>query len=183
MLSDNHDTLSSGEVRKLVELLNRLNPGFLPYDIFIQIARLVVLSIIEFVPLRLNEKGQVEVLLLPRSVNDDIWPGRLHTPGTVIRPTDDQADAYLPFRRIVDDELKGTVVGKPYFAGTIFHRSARGMEQSQVYWVEVLDRPQVGSFYPLDSLPDNLIDSQTSFIQQAGSSFKTEKLKNAGLAS
>ena len=79
--------MTKEETNKLVELLKQIEPGFLNFDVFIQIARLVVLSIIEFVPLRI--KGdKIEVLLLSRGGDDPIWPNELHVPGTVIRPTE-----------------------------------------------------------------------------------------------
>lgn len=99
--------------KQLAALLSSMEPGFLPYDIFVQIARLVVLSIIEFVPLRKNKNGNIEVLLLSRGMDDPIWPGELHTPGTVVRPTDTQGGMYLAFERILDDELKGAKVSAP----------------------------------------------------------------------
>lgn len=158
--------------RQLVELLKKLEPGFLPYDIFVQIARLVVMPIIEFVPLRMTESG-VEVLLLHRDKDDPIWPNALHTPGTVIRATDNQADIYKAFERIIKDELQGTKVTDGHFVGTVFHSSKRGMEHAQVFWVEVIDDPAVGVFYPADNLPETLIDSQRKFIAQAVKNFSS----------
>lgn len=162
--------MTDKETKKLVELLRTLEPGVLDFDVFVQIARLVVLSIIEFVPLRLNN-GEVEVLLLSRGGKDPIWPNELHVPGTVIRPTDNENKIYMAFDRIINDELGGTKMSEPYFVGSILHKSKRGSEHAQVYWVEVLEKPKVGKFYPVDELPDNLIESQTKFIKQASKSY------------
>ena len=162
--------MTKEETNKLVELLKQIEPGFLNFDVFVQIARLVVLSIIEFVPLRI--KGdKIEVLLLSRGGDDPIWPNELHVPGTVIRPTDNENKIYMAFDRIINDELGGTKMSEPYFVGSILHKSKRGSEHAQVYWVEVLEKPKVGKFYPVDELPDNLIESQTKFIKQASKSF------------
>jgi len=166
--------LTEAEQKQLVNLLAKLNPGFYPYDIFIQLARLVTFSIIEFVPLRRNN-GATEILLLERESNDDIWPGEVHTPGTVVRPTDNLDNSYLAFQRIRNDELKGTPVTEGHWVGNIFHHSKRGAEQAQVFWVEVLGEPKVGKFYSVTKLPDNLIESQKGFIMQAVRSF--EKVK------
>lgn len=162
------------EQDQLTQLLKKLEPGFLPYDIFVQIARLTVLSIIEFVPLRLCD-GTVEVLLLNRTVDDPIWPNELHTPGTVIRPTDNSGEIYKAFERIRIDELQGTEISSGYFVGTILHPSKRGMENAQVFWVEVIGEPKIGQFYSEAQLPDNLMESQKKFIQQAIKSFKAVK--------
>lgn len=163
--------LSESEQQQLVNLLSRLEPGFLPYEIFIQIARLAVLSIIEFVPLRLNKDGAVEVLLLSRGEDDPIWPTALHTPGTVIRPTDTEGKMYRAFERITLEELAGTKVSNPHFVGSQLQKSERGTEQAQIFWVEVLGEPSVGQFYAVENLPDNLIQAQLKFIKLAATSF------------
>lgn len=171
MPADNQDKLSGEELNTLVRSLSKLQAGFLPYDVFIQVARLVALPIIEFVPLRHHE-GQVEVLLLERGPDDPIWPNTLHTPGTVIRATDTEKKIYLAFRRILVDELKGTEVSNPQYVGSILHKSRRGAEHAQIYWVEVTGLPKAGQFYPVDALPDNLIQSQLRFILEAVRSYQ-----------
>ncbi len=159
----------------LVELLAGLKPGFLPYDVFVQIARLVALPIIEFVPLRINGTGKVEILLLHRGKDDPIWPDAWHVPGTVIRATDNEGKIYMAFDRILKDELGGTETGDPYYVGSILHKSKRGTEQAQVFWVEILGEPNEGKFYSADKLPNSLIKSQISFISKAIDSFKEFK--------
>ncbi len=153
-------------------MLSKLEPGFLPYEIFVQLARLVVMPIIEFVPLR-SKGDTIEVLLLERSKHDEIWPGEVHAPGTVVRATDTQGEIYKAFERIHKDELRGTIVSDGHFVGTILHQSKRGMEHAQIFWVEVYDEAKVGTFYPADNLPDNLIESQRQFIAQAVKNFKS----------
>lgn len=166
--------LNKDQQAQLVQLLSQLEPGFLPFDIFLQLARLTVLSIIEFVPLRWHE-GKVEVLLLEREPGDPIWPGEVHVPGTVIRPTDTEGKMYLAFERILKDELQGTPSSDPHFVGSTLHPSKRGMEQAQIFWVEVTGEPRIGHFYAADALPANLIESQRAFIAQAVKSFTTAR--------
>ena len=172
------DTLSEDEIKTLTGLLSKLEPGFLPFDVFVEIARLVVLSIIEFVPLRLNEKGEIEILLLSRGPDDPIWPNELHVPGTVIRPTDTEDKIYLAFERILKEELQDTKTSNLHYVGSNLHPSKRGMEQAQIFWVEVLDEPTTGHFYATEQLPDNLMESQRKFIQEAIASFRQEKQIN-----
>jgi len=167
-------SLSSEEEKQLVSLLKRLEPGFLAYDIFVQIARLVTLPILEFVPLR-EVNGKVEVLLLHRGEDDPVWPGMEHTPGTVVRATDTEKDIYLAFERILNDELQSTAVSNPHFVGSVLHKSRRGTEHAQVYWVEVVDEPKVGKFYPANDLPKNIVESQPRFIRAAVKSFLNAK--------
>jgi hypothetical protein len=163
--------MTTDEEKELAELLKKLEPGFLPYDIFVEIARLVALPIIEFVPFRLNAQKKIEVLLLHRGDDDPIWPGAWHTPGTVIRATDNEDKIYKAFERILKDELKNTKVGQPYYVGSVFHKSKRGAEQSQVFWVEVLGNPEAGKFYELENLHQKTIKSQLLFIKQAAQSY------------
>ena len=171
--------LSQADQEQLVSLLKKLKPGFLPLDIFIELARLTVLSIIEFVPLRLNKKGEAEILLLSRGSDDLIWPNELHVPGTVVRPTDNEGNIYLAFERILKDELNGTPVSTPHYVGSNLHKSKRGAEQAQIYWVEVVGEPVVGKFYPLDKLPVRVMQSQVNFIQLAGKNFLKIKQQNS----
>lgn len=167
--------MDSSDKAKLVQLLKKLKPGFLPYEVFEQMARLNALSIIEFVPLRKNSSGKVEVLLLERGDDDPIWPGELHTPGTVIRPGDNEGNKYKAFDRIIKDELEETKISHPHFVGSLLHKSKRGTEHAQIYWVEVLDDAKTGSFYDAESLPKNLVSSQHKFIQLAVDSFRQQK--------
>jgi hypothetical protein len=167
--------INEQELKQVAQLLEKLEPGFLPYDIFVQIARLTVLSIIEFVPIRLSSEGKVEVLLLSRGSNDAIWPDELHTPGTVIRPTDTEGKMYLAFDRIINDELEGVKTSTPHYVGSNLHKSKRGMEQAQVFWIEVLEEPSVGSFYEADQLPELVMKSQVNFIKQAVKNFQETK--------
>lgn len=166
--------INKENIQRVADLLKQLEPGFLPYPIFEQIARLVTLPIIEVIPLRWKQ-GKVEVLLLERPADDPFWPKMLHTPGTVIRATDlhrPEADNQLAFDRIAHDELDDTEIGQPNYVGSLFHKSKRGTEQAQLYWVEVVDEPKIGRFYSVDALPASLIDSQVTFINAAAIDFE-----------
>lgn len=167
--------MNQDDIAKTAQLLAQLEPGFLPYPIFEQVARLVVLPILEFIPLRRRD-GAIEVLLIAREADDPFWPGMLHTPGTVVRATDlnESAETNWPaFERIIQDELKGTTVGSPQYVGSQFRRSKRGIEQAQLYWVEVIGEPKIGSFYAIDKLPADLIEAQRGFIEEAVRHYKT----------
>lgn len=166
--------MNKADEKSLVKLLADLEAGFLPYEVFKQIARLVVMPIIEFVPLRMKD-GEVEVLLIKRSKHDDIWPNELHTPGTVIRATDRQGEMHKAFERILVDELACTAVSSPYYVGNLLHEGKRGAEQSQIFWVEVIGDHKVGTFHKADNLPEDTMDQQKKFIAQAVVSFKKNK--------
>jgi len=166
--------MTNDDIQRTADLLAQFEPGFLPYPIFEQIARLVALPIVEFIPLRLKD-DQVEVLLIERLADDPHWPGMLHTPGTVIRATDlnkGGQENWPAFQRILSDELHDTKVSAPHYVGSLFHASKRGTEQAQLYWVEVLEKPKVGHFYPVNDLPKNHIDNQQVFISEAAKHFR-----------
>ena len=166
--------MTEDEIQQTANLLKKFEPGFLPYPVFEQIMRIMAMPIVEFIPLR-KVADHIEVLLLARPDDDPFWPGMLHTPGTVVRATDfngDAKDAVWPaFSRILHDELQNTQLGTPLFVGSILHKSKRGVEQAQLYAVEVQGEPQVGTFYSVDNLPTSLIDSQLKFIAEAARLF------------
>lgn len=169
--------VSDEDIKKATELLSKFEPGFLPYPVFVQIARIMALPIVEFIPLQRGDNGQTMVLLIERPADDPLWPGLWHTPGTVIRATDthrSHEDGWEAFARISHDELKDTKIGKPHYVGSLFHTSKRGAEQAQLYWVEVAGQPNVGEFYEANSLPAHMITSQRDFIKQAIKSFESE---------
>lgn len=165
-------SLSEDEIRSIVDGLSKLNPGFLPFDIFRQFTRLGVTPILEVVPLRKNSQGNTDILLLARPVDDPVWPSQLHIPGTVIRATDTPGSFETAFKRIFDEELKGTEPSAPVFVQNIFHHSGRGMETSHVYWAEVRGEPAAGSFYSAALLPENIVTSQLDFIPQAVAAYE-----------
>src|SRR5580704_17304344 len=82
-----YESMDDNEVNQTTNLLKKLEPGFQPYPIFEQIARIVVLPIVELIPLRMHN-GTLQVLLIQRAADDEYWPNLWHTPGTVVRSTD-----------------------------------------------------------------------------------------------
>jgi hypothetical protein len=173
--------MNDTEIAQTAELLKKLPPGYVPYPIFEQIARIAALPIVEFIPLRAMPDGAVQVLLIERPANDPLFAGLLHTPGTVVRATDahtGEQDDWPAFKRIMHDELLDTEVGPPYYVGSIFHASKRGAEQAQLYWIEVLSEPRVGTFYDVAALPKDLMESQVAFIKQAADNFVQCKSNN-----
>lgn len=174
--SPNSAPLTESEINQAAELLARIPAGFLPFPIFRQVARLAVFSIVEVVPMRVRD-GQVEVLLLKRGEEKqdwpELWPGILHTPGTVIRPTDELGSYKDAFHRILHGELYNIkLAGEPEYVYNLLHHNKRGTESAQVFIAEVIGEPEVGTFYPADRLPSNIMLSQLDFIPIAVKAFK-----------
>lgn len=169
------DSLTAAEIKLAAELLSRLQPGFLPTGIFMQIARLTVLTIVEVVPLRLNADGQVEVLLIERPSDDPVWPGQLHTPGTVVLADQGEAGIDKGLERIRVKELKGVPTSPPVFVEYRLHRSLRGMEHAKIHWCEIGGEPRVGQFFLAAQLPADTLASQIDFIKKAADAYLTVK--------
>ena len=164
--------LTPQEIAEVTKLLGKLEAGELPLDIFLQFARLMVVPVIELVVLRRNG-AQIEVLLTKRPDDDPIWPGLLHSPGTVIRATDRMANSQDAFQRIIAGELFNILLaGEPHFLQILFHQEKRGAALAQVYWVEATGEPPTGNFYDVTELPENLVDTQREFIQAAAQAFR-----------
>lgn len=161
---------SSSQIDAIAAGLSKLKPGFLPLSIFLEITRLSVTPIIEVVPLRSNDKC-TEVLLLERSADDPYWPNQFHTPGTVLRPTDQEHNYSDAFQRIFKDELKLNVTLNPVFVTTIFHRVARGSELALIFYLEITTESPKGTFYKSDSLPANIVSTQVGFIDKCIESY------------
>jgi hypothetical protein len=100
----------------------------------------------------------------------------LHTPGTVIRPTDELGSYKQAFRRILHDELHDVeLAGEPQYLCNILHHNKRGTESAQVFIAEVAGEPTTGAFYPADHLPTNIMLSQLDFIPTVVAAFKKSK--------
>lgn len=167
--------MDSEELRTTVLNLKKLSPGELPLSLFLEIARLAVLTAIEFVPLRQKENGVVEVLLIQREIDDPNWPGMLHTPGTILRACDQVGSFKNAFDRISQELSQPSNISEPVFVKNIFQHTTRGSVSALVFWVELNEEVESGHFYPSDSLPKSIVVSQLEFIQDAVEAFKNRK--------
>ena len=163
--------MNESEALAAAELLKKLEPGYLPRPIFEQVTRLATMSIIEIVPLRAHN-GKIEVLLQKRPDDDPVWPGQLHTAGTVIRATDLTYEDAI--KRVLTSEL-ALQAGTPTFVTHILHHSGRGRENAMVYWLEITDVAGGGTFYNADELPQNFVQSQLDFLPTVIAHFKQSK--------
>jgi hypothetical protein len=155
------------EIGLAVSVLKRLQPGLLPKELFIEIARIWTTSIIEVVPVRKNGE-KTEILLLKREADDPNWPGMLHTPGTVVRPTDSEKGIVGPLERIYSDELGLEEWKDPVFVGPILHSVNRGTEMSNVFYLDMTGlQITSGEWYDVENLPENIVDTQKSFIAES----------------
>lgn len=166
---DKEQKLTPEEIDATTALLKKLEPGLLPEPIFIALSRLVVMVAVEFLVLRKTGAG-VEILLTQRPHNDPIWPGKWHSPGTIIRPTDDSLQSC--FDRLYEDELGGVDLLSPRPVGISYGAGDRGTGLTMEY---VLDASEInvptGQFFSLENLPENYIEEQLPMWKRAISSF------------
>ncbi|MEO6513722.1 MAG: hypothetical protein ABIR37_03470 [Candidatus Saccharimonadales bacterium] len=178
-------TPENSELNQAVEYLNGLEPGHLPYDLFLAISRLAVRGTVEMVPLRKTEEGSTEVLLTQRP-EGDLWAGQWHVPGSVMLPTDqvegshDYSDA---FGRIFDQEgeLENGVqlVNQPVYVDSERRKTIRGDEVAAVHYAEVNGEPTVGAYFDMTDFPHNVpapgvISHHVDFIKHAVKQFETD---------
>jgi hypothetical protein len=167
--------------------LKTLQPGRVPEEIFLQFARLMVISVIELVPLRINTAGEVEVLLLQRP-KGDVWSEQWHVPGTLILATDklDERDDYeQPMQRLlgVGGELAGIAIqGNPIEIETERRKTLRGDELAVIHYVEIAGEPTVGKFFALKDYPHNvpqpgIVPHHNAFVRRAAERFVADKAK------
>jgi len=161
--------IDKNEPAQIATMLNKYEPGFLPEPLFVAVARLVVLTAIEFIPLRKKGDGTIEVLLFKRPSADPVWPDMLHTPGTMLRSTDSSFEA--GFDRLFKDELKISRPATPIFIGTDLVHHKRGTIVTLEYIVRINQETTGGTFYDVEDLPIDFIPEQKEMIQRAADRF------------
>jgi hypothetical protein len=170
--------ISAQEINDVVQILKKMEPGLLPFEVFHQIARLYVTSIIEVVPLR-KKDDQIVTLLLQRDKDDPVWPNMMHTPGTVVRASDESNTFKDAFSRILKDELcKIDLVSEPQFVDYEFHQVKRGKEMALVFYVEYRGKIKCGREVIVNQLPKNIVDTQLDFIKKAVNKFRIDNNYN-----
>jgi len=157
--------MDSDTTIELAAQLNRYEPGFLPEPLFVSIARLAVLTAIEFIPLRQTSDGTIQVLLFERPNTDPIWPGMLHTPGTVVRPSDVTLED--GFKRLFQDELDVQQSNTPIYVGTDLIHHKRGSTVTLEYLLQVDHTLGDGKFYDVENIPDHFIPEQRLMVKRA----------------
>ncbi|EKE18596.1 MAG: hypothetical protein ACD_9C00288G0005 [uncultured bacterium] len=168
--------ITEEEIKIVSDILKKLEPGFLPLPIFLEVARLYVSCIVEIVPLY-NDNGKAKVLLQEREANDPIWGGKLHTAGTVVRANDEEGSFKDAFKRLIGQELQNISIKKdPVFVSFIFHQSLRGRELAVVFYVELATNEvlHLGKLYDVEKLPNEIVNTQINFIQEAARQFVKE---------
>lgn len=170
--------LTDTEIKDIVTKLKKLKPGFLPLELFNQFSHLKVTITIEVVPLCLDPNGNIMVVLFNRGSDDLWWPNEFHTPGACLLPNDISKSQWglptLAFTRLKNTELKGIkLIGKPIFINNHNRQTRRGPESVHVYIQEVNYKSAKSHLFPVDNLPDNMMDHQIDMIKKCVQFFKS----------
>lgn len=184
----NADHMQDDNLQQAAAYLRTLAPGRLPYEIFLEAARLTVMAAIEMVPLKVDEAGDVHVLLTQRPAGDT-WEHMWHIPGTIMQPTDrvehgnDYRDA---IERVigVNGEFGGgvRVAGEPVQVETERRKTTRGDELAVVFYIPVEGETTVGQFFALKDFPGNVPEAgimphHVDFVRRAAERYLADTSK------
>jgi hypothetical protein len=159
--------------QELCRLLERLEPGLLPRDVFHAIARLMVTTTFVVVPL-VQRLSKTYVLLHRRAPDDLYYPSMLDVPGTVIRASDETLSA--AYDRLLRTELPvASVKQGPVFVSYVYDLIVRGREVSLIHWIELDDMDDPGSLFDVEELPADVVPSDRSRIAMAADHFRTRR--------
>lgn len=159
------DKLTNNESKQLVELLKKLEPGFLPPEIFYAIVRLVVTPTYLVVPLY-EDNGVLKVQLLERESDDPHWAGQVALPGKIMVASDNSIEAI--YNRLIESEIPSAKIKQgPIACGYVFEKIPRGKEVSLINYALLKEAPTEGKLYEVDNLPDNIIETEIKRVRMA----------------
>ena len=151
-------------------MLNELEPGLLPQDVFEAIARLVVVPTFVIIPL-FRRDGETRVLLTRRDDGDTHYAGLLHPAGKIMLATDESLTAI--FERLIKSELPDiSPVSPPVFVAQFFETITRGKEIALVHFLEIIDPKSGAETFDAANLPSDVISTDLHRIERAVTAFE-----------
>ncbi len=174
--------LQPDEIDRLAQGLSRLDTGRQPFPIFKEMTRIMTVPVVELVSFKQDKHRPLEVLLTRRDEHDIFWPNMLHIPGTVILATDTKGDREDPFAegmydgpllRLLAHEMEyRELIGRPEFVGNVHRETARGSEAVVVFAAELAHTSSNDAMYPIDDLPNDIIDVHYPLITSTAKRFR-----------
>lgn len=171
------NTPTDDEIKQAVDVISRLEKGFLPFDLFIALASKITMPTMELLPVRKGKNGDIEVLLTQRPADDPYWPNEWHIPGTVIRASDNAGtDFSSGVERVMQNELHDTIkmIGKPQYVGMKFWDVARGRELDSIFYFETDAKDEdvvEGKFFSGNNLPESTMSHHKIMIPEIIAAF------------
>jgi hypothetical protein len=134
------DGLTAADEKQLTEILKKWKGGALSDSLFTSLAQMLPMPCVESIVFR-KVKGRTECLLTPRPENDPIWPGFIHSPGSVLRAIDfrrpDGVAVNGPFERVQKNEIMNKFEYPPIFVDIHTHLGARGPEVLLIHFTSI----------------------------------------------
>jgi ADP-ribose pyrophosphatase YjhB (NUDIX family) len=162
---------SKGVLKTLASFANRENK--LPNWAFYQMSHVVPYTSFELLILRDGTDGR-EIFLTQRAPNDPEWPNAWHFPGTIIRIKDSFESIKL---RLAKSELGLTELpGEAQFLTMLFDEDKpRGniLHTFHVLRVDSEFMNSNGTFFPIDQLPEDIINFQKRQLKTISDHIKT----------
>ncbi len=169
----NEYNLSPEERATLIKLLRRVDPKK-PFgtELFDAIAAVSVNVAFEALALRQSNKG-LEVFLTRRLETDKAYPGMWHSPGTVLRPGEEIADAFI---RLEEREFKSKLESREFIGIHNHLNEARGHFFAHLYLCK-LNSPS-DNWFSVDNLPQPMVEHhEIILIPSAVKAFKERQAK------
>lgn len=165
--------LPASEIDQVVAVLSKIDPQSpLPQKLFYGIMRIISNPVIELVPWRVNpQTNGKEILFTRRADTDPTWPGKLHTPGVIVRPSDG-TDYTNCIKRIARDELGNVAWERLNFLQIIMGGDVRGHGMGVAFAMKLsstIDMSKYGEWSPIGEFPDNCIQEQIPWLKKAAS--------------
>lgn len=163
--------LSESEIEQVVAILGKIDPQYpLPQKLFYGIMRIISTPVVEVVPWRVNpETEKKEILFTRRAATDPTWPGKLHTPGVIVRPSDG-ADYTNSIKRVARDELGNVAWEKINFLMIVMGGDVRGHGMGVAFAMKLpsaVDMSKYGEWSPFGQFPGNCIKEQIPWLKKA----------------
>lgn len=163
--------LKESEIEQVVAILGKIDPQSpLPQKLFYAVMRVISNPVVEIVPWRVNpETNGKEILFTRRTATDPTWPGKLHTPGVIVRPSDG-ADYTNCIKRVARDELGNAAWEKLNFLMIVMGGDVRGHGMAVAFAMKIpssVDMSKYGEWAPLGKFPDNCIQEQIPWLTKA----------------
>lgn len=177
---EQEEAIAANYLAKLAEQ----RPDQLPYEIFLPVAKLMVMHTVEvgFVKPPEEDGESALVLLTQRPATDKFWPSQWHVPGSVVRATDPvkhEHDYDAAFSRVLD-EVGGDiqVIRKPVEFDTVRRKGIRGSEVTVRLLAEVEGDPANGTFFDAADIirrppEEGLIGSHAAAIEKIAATYRS----------
>lgn len=152
--------------KSLIALLQEMTPGeTIPNSLYNEFARLFRFPALEVIIYKKNKTtNSIEILLGQRPADDPFFANQWHSPGTMLRFSDNKLEH--GFKRILNEIGITKFKSNPKLVGLLPHTDPRGPSIHLTFIAEINQSPKNNTqYYPVNKLPKNLTPSQKELIR------------------